>query len=196
MLLAVGAAGGAAGVSTPGQHGLFIEQGKEYEGYFFAKVAVWPGKEAGAGRRHDSALGIRISLFNRDTNLTIGSSVITLHSTPGKDAVVYQGFEKVQFSIVATGDAACTSVIRCAGEFRLELVSAGGRINIDFVYMSPGAWGRYQNLPVLLSGANILLEMGIASIRQGGSFAGNSPWYPPLLPLADTPAPPAGGHQC
>jgi hypothetical protein len=71
----------------------------------------------------------------------------------------------------------CTDVIRCNGEFRVEVLGAGNSINLDYVYLSPGAWGRYKNLPILLSGANLLLKMGISSIRAGGSFAGNSPWY-------------------
>ena len=45
-----------------------------------------------------------------------------------------------------------------------------------YTYQS-GEWGRYGGLPVLKSGADVLLEMGIKSIRVGGSFAGNSAWY-------------------
>jgi len=38
-------------------------------------------------------------------------------------------------------------------------------VNLDFVFLQPGEWGRFQGLSVLKSGADLLLEMGIKAVR-------------------------------
>jgi len=40
-----------------------------------------------------------------------------------------------------------------------------GSVNLDFVFLQPGEWGRFQGLSVLKSGADLLLEMGIKAVR-------------------------------
>jgi hypothetical protein len=105
---------------------------------------------------------------NRDTNTSLGSTTVAVAPS--------SNFTQQAFSITTTGGAVCTEVIRCAGEFRLEVVGKGS-VSFDFVFLQPGEWGRFAGLPVLKSGADLLLQMGIKSIRVGGSFAGHSAWY-------------------
>ena len=76
--------------------------------------------------------------------------------------------------------------VKCGGEFKLSLLSSaagesiggggegGGGVLLNYVFLQPGQWGRVPGLPVLLSAANILHEMGIKAIRQGGSYASGS----------------------
>jgi len=53
----------------------------------------------------------------------------------------------------------------------IALTTAGAQVNIDYVFLQPGEWGRYAGLPVLRSTVDALLDMGTKVIRQGGSFA-------------------------
>eukprot|EP01048_Picozoa_sp_COSAG05_P004983 COSAG05_NODE_285_length_12188_cov_539.399537_6_plen_98_part_00 len=74
--------------------------------------------------------------------------------------------------------------VKCGGEFKLSLLSSAGEsigesggdggVLLNYVFLQPGQWGRVPGLPVLLSAANILQEMGIKAIRQGGSYASGS----------------------
>eukprot|EP00966_Prymnesium_polylepis_P175806 4069467-Prymnesium_polylepis.1 len=61
--------------------------------------------------------------------------------------------------------------IRCEGQLTIALTTAGAQVNIDYVFLQPGEWGRYAGLPVLRSTVDALLDMGTKVIRQGGSFA-------------------------
>ena len=76
-------------------------------------------------------------------------------------------------------------VIRCSGEFRLEVVGKGS-VNLDFVFLQPGEWGRFQGLSVLKSGADLLLEMGIKAVRVVRSTR------PPMMILQNSPEPSCG----
>jgi hypothetical protein len=147
---------GSAAIANRGNGGagLFVEPLRDYEGYFFASSK--------------SGATVRVSLYNRDSNTSLGSRTVAIAPR--------HGFAQQNFSITTTSGAACTGVIRCAGEFRLEVVGPG-IVNFDFVFLQPGEWGRFAGLPVLKSGAELLLRMGIKSIRVGGSFAGSSAWY-------------------
>ena len=95
-----------------GNAGLFIEPKREYEGYFFA------ASKAGAT--------VQASLYDRDTNTSLGATTIKL--APGSN------FTQVNFSLTTTTGAGCTEVIRCSGEFRLAVIGAG-TVNFDFVFL-------------------------------------------------------------
>ena len=66
--------------------------------------------------------------------------------------------------------------IRCAGEFAIGLAEPGA-VHIDYVFLQPGAWGRYGEGPFLKSGVDTLKEMGITTIRLGGSFSDQSYYF-------------------
>ena len=59
--------------------------------------------------------------------------------------------------------------LSCGGQFQVGLASAGS-VNLDFVYLQPGEWGRFKGLPVLNSGVALLQAMGVTAIRLGGGF--------------------------
>ena len=67
--------------------------------------------------------------------------------------------------------------VRCTAEeqFSLGLASAG-RVDLDYVWLQPGAWGRVGDLPVRKQTAEVLAQMGIRTIRLGGSFASVTAW--------------------
>ena len=45
-----------------------------------------------------------------------------------------------------------------------------GSVHVDYVYLQPGAEGRFGAGPFLKDGVQVLKDMGITSIRLGGSF--------------------------
>ena len=133
-------------------------------------------------RARRSSATVRASLYDWQKNTTVAATTIQLplkvESTQATSSTadVANGFTQVHFNLTANASALCSDVISCAGEFRLEVVGAGA-VSFDFVFLQPGEWGRFKGLSVLKSGADLLAQMGIKAIRQGGSFAGNSPWY-------------------
>ena len=103
---------------------------------------------------------------------------------------------KVEFALTPTAGTQCVGIdvgsdpavnctqptdelghacVRCAGQFSLGLASAG-RVDLDYVWLQPGAWGRVGDLPVRKQTAEVLAQMGIRTIRLGGSFASVTAW--------------------
>jgi hypothetical protein len=115
--MAVHVSKGSAAIANRGNGGagLFVEASRSYEGYFFA------ASELGAT--------VRVSLVNRDTNASLGSTTVRVARNGS--------FTQQHFSLTTTAGAICTDVIRCSGEFRLEVVGPG-RVNFDFVFLQPG----------------------------------------------------------
>jgi len=59
-------------------------------------------------------------------------------------------------------------------------VQEASDFNVDYVFMQPGEWGRYGGLPVLRSGVDLLMSMGITIMRYGGTFCSDpddGSWY-------------------
>ena len=89
---------GSAAIANRGQSGagLYIEAQREYEGYFFAAT------EAGAT--------VRASLYDRDSNASLGSSA-PIHIAAAATATADGAGEKwtqYHFTLTTTGAAACT----------------------------------------------------------------------------------------
>lgn len=157
---------GMAGVANRGlgSEGLFIQDGQEYDGFFFAKS--------------DSSVTFTVALMDYHTNKTLGSAVVPFSGG---------NWTMLNFSITTTGGTVCVDgtnapgmtcgkmgpashiCVECGGQFFVGL-SSPGSANVDYVFLQPGEWGRFNGLQVLKSGVDILKEMGITAIRLGGSF--------------------------
>ena len=66
--------------------------------------------------------------------------------------------------------------VQCGGQFVMTLEEEG-QLHLDFVYLSPGQWGRLEGLPVLAEGAKWLTDMGTKIFRMGGSFCDDSAYF-------------------
>jgi len=51
------------------------------------------------------------------------------------------------------------------------------QINVDYVFLQPGSWGRLGDGPFLRSGVEMLHAMGITAIRLGGSYTDPSYYF-------------------
>ena len=88
---------GSAAIANRGQSGagLYIEAQREYEGYFFAAT------EAGAT--------VRASLYDRDSNASLGSSApIHIAAAAATADAAGEKWTQYHFTLTTTGAAACT----------------------------------------------------------------------------------------
>ena len=177
-----------------GNEGLVFAAGSVYEGYLFARSAV------------SSPSSARITVSIRDWSASATAPVLAsavLEVPPGNwsrlnfsltpvtgtncEGIVPQGTVAVASNITCpinntynpTGtmsDRKAHICVKCGGEFVISLEEAGD-VNIDFVFLQPGAWGRYKGMPVLKTGVQWMLDMGTSLFRQGGTFSGGADYF-------------------
>lgn len=157
-----------------GNEGFFFEGGKPYEGFFFARCKTPVTLEA---RLVDNGVGTAGVLAAQRFTFSCGKHPSTwvrlnmsLTPTRGTACVgIGVGSDPTVHCTRPTNEAghAC---IRCAGEFQLALVTTG-IVDLDYVVLQPGPWGRVGELGVKRSTGDALTKMGISAIRIGGSFA-------------------------
>jgi len=164
---------GRLGVSNRGMAnaGLYLQQDKQYEGFLFAKL----GDDC-------SSLVLTVSLEGaRGQTLAAQHLMLQSHEwtrlnftlTP-QESTTCQEIQPEDDPSVHCGGNITTSghiCVQCHGQITVSIAAAGS-VYLDYIYMQPGQWGRLPGLPVLSSGADLLTQMGVSLIRQGGSFAG------------------------
>jgi alpha-L-arabinofuranosidase len=173
--LSMSAGTGTVGIANRAlaNEGMYFEARKEYEGYFFATSAA--------------AVTLEVRLEDYVTKAVLARQTIAF----GGGAWAMQNFSLTPsaattcegIAIGSDPDVICTqptneaghSCIRCSGQFVVALASPG-EVNIDFVVLQPGEWGRLAGLPVRKQTTDILQRMGISAIRCGGSFASVTAW--------------------
>lgn len=152
--------------------GMFFEP-KEYEGYFFATSS--------------KAVTLEVRLENYVSKTVLAKQ--TIHFPGGEWAM--QNFSLTPSAgttcegipVGSDPDIVCTaptneaghSCIKCSGQVVVALASTG-EVNIDYVVLQPGEWGRFAGLNVRKQTVDIMQRMGISAIRCGGSFASVTAW--------------------
>ena len=190
---AANAAGaGAAGVANRGlgNEGLYLQAGKEYEGYFFAES--------------EQPVTLEVRLMGGD-NYTETLAVQQLKHEPGAagESKANPGWVRHTFSLTPSKGAECVGIapgsdpaVHCTGESATHpCVRCGGQLfvgvaagsasastaptassagaaaaNVAFVVLQPGEWGRFKGLNARRDVAETLASMGVKAIRLGGSF--------------------------
>lgn len=159
-----------------GNEGLFLKGGMEYEGYFFAK-ATKPTKMVVMLRNYESkaTLAAHDVLINPSTNWTQYSFVMTATNSttcdgikPGSDPEVSCNTQRQGMAVPPNAEQGHVC-IKCGGEFVIALPEPGS-VHVDYVYLQPGAAGRFGEGPFFKDGVQVLKDMGITAIRLGGSF--------------------------
>lgn len=169
-----------------GNEGLFFEGGKNYEGYFFAfaankSVNLTVSLEAWSV---DGKLPVVLASSTVAVAAGSGWKMFNFSLTPSSgtqcDGIPPGGAVATAANITCpvngtydpdgvVSDRTAHICVRCGGQFVLALESPG-TVNLDYVYLSPGAWGRFKGLPVLADGVKWLQGMGTSLFRMGGSF--------------------------
>lgn len=152
-------------VGTQAQHIAFDsgqgEWGIENQGLNRWGMNFEPGKpyEGCAWVRADKPLDLSFALQSRDGSRTYAESTL---------AVAAGDWQRLDFTL--TPDAADK-----VGRLALVLKKPGS-LSIGYVFLQPGPWGRFKQLPVRRDVAEALIDQGITVLRYGGSMV-NHPEY-------------------
>ena len=183
---------GVAGWSNRGigNEGLSI-QALPYEGYVLVLAPA--------------AVTLYVGIHDRDAKTVLDSASIAVSGSAE--------WQQVRFTLSPAAPAACGSIapgsdatvdcgrmgpnpghicIRCAGEFVVGL-AAPGSAHIGFSQLVPGAWGTFAGLPVSKLGVQTLQQMGITTIRQGGTVSQSFRWKD-WIPASQPWLRPSMGH--
>ena len=170
---------GGVGVANLGlgSEGIYFEGGKLYEGYLFARAA--PAMKGWAV----VPLTMRVTLEHRD-HPEIALAAANFQVTTGEwmqyhfeltpsaelpcDEILPPGLEH-GVDCGQMGPEPGHSCVRCAGQVVVTLIDEG-TVWIDYVFLEPGPWGRFQGLSVHKQAVEALQAMGVTTIRQGGPF--------------------------
>ena len=161
-----------------GGEGLVFQGGKDYEGYLMV-LAPQGGS-------------LVVAIVDRNANATLASSALNVTPSTAWQRVAFSGLtpsagtgcEGIPWGSDPTIDCGEPPkdgmnpgivCVRCGGEVQVGLTSVGA-LHIGFVTMQPGAWGRFNGLPVLKTGTDMIQQMGFRSIRQGGSVSYSLRW--------------------
>jgi len=173
-----------------GNAGLYLEAGKPYE----FEAYVW----------QDASTTGFAELWDTRTNTSLARQEFPIETTGPPWGATWHMFnltltpsaaaecEAIPFGSdpaidCGGGDGADAHVcLRCGGELRFGIAPTKRpmdrvAINVGYVSLMPGAWGRLadksgQLLPVLKSGADLLTKMGVTTMRSGGSVSQSMRW--------------------
>jgi hypothetical protein len=176
-----------------GNEGLFFEGGKNYEGYFFANAATksvnlvvsleaWSvdGKTPTvlASSKVTVVAGKGWQMFNFSLTPSAGTECdgITPAGPVAKAANITCPVNGTYDPQGVVSDRTAHICVRCGGQFVLALETPG-TVNLDYVYLSPGEWGRFKGLPVLADGVKWLQGAGVSLFRMGGSFCSGNNYF-------------------
>jgi hypothetical protein len=190
----------AVGNRGLGNEGLYFIGGKEYEGYFFAKadrptevvltIEAW-GASTTSTILASTTLLVGGGAGSADATTSSTWQMLNFSLTPTAtthcNGLVPESLEARQFNITCPvngtydptapmSDRTAHICVRCGGQFVMALKKTG-QVHLDFVYLSPGQWGRLPGLPVLAEGAKYLTDMGSKVFRIGGSFCDDSAYF-------------------
>eukprot|EP00729_Bicosta_minor_P005274 gene5274-28010_t len=183
-----------------GNEGLTFTAGMPYEGYLFAKASAgtrltvalrdytgakneWLAQQtlvvpvlSSASSASSASDGIDSEWVRLNFTLTPSASTTCEGIKDGSDPNVQCQYNNSHPMAGPPNNEQGHICIRCGGEFVVGLETPG-TVNIDYVFLQPGAWGRWGDGPFLKSGVQVLKDMGITAIRLGGSFTDPSYYF-------------------
>lgn len=192
MRITVTAGAGYSGVSNRGlgNHGMVFQAGSVYEGSVYVQASA--------------PVTVVLAMRDYTSGVTLGQSIFSVQPQPGV-------WQELAFNITPSASTTCTGIVpgsdpnitcgnmpspahvcvRCGGEFAVFVANLG-TVNVGYVFLQPGAWGRFAGLPVQASVASTLQAMGIRAIRYGGTVAQTIQWKQWRGPA---PSRPSMGHK-
>ena len=193
---------GLAGLGNRGfkNEGLYLQQGKSYDGYLFvrseAAVTLTVAVMRYAPNSTETTVLAKQQLEFGGGNWTRLGFTLTPSS-----AALCDGIAPMSDPDIPCGDDGSTTVghlcVRCTGQFVIGLSSPGDAF-VDFAVLQPGVWGRAAGpggpLPVLVEAVDTLKTMGVTTIRQGGSFVSYYGDYCTPLSVQQASAPRRPAH--
>ena len=167
---------GFAGLTNRGMgnEGLVFTQNQQYEGYIIVSTT--------------NAGSLQVGLRDTASNYTLDST--TLMITPNGS------WQNISFTLTPNASTNCIGItpgsvhnidcgdtwpsaghicVQCNGEFYFGLDNTG-TVNVAYVYLQPGSWGRFAGLPVKAEGVRNLQSMDFRAVRVGGTYAQGIYW--------------------
>ena len=153
----------AAGVSNRGlgNAGMVFEAGKLYEGYLFARLPATATRDAAP------AVSLTVSLEDYVGKKTLATQTLSISTGDENrgEALDSNGFIRYNFTLTPSASTSCVDIppgsdpavscgngkprstightcVKCGGEFKLSLTTAGSVVLVNFVFLQPGEWGR------------------------------------------------------
>jgi hypothetical protein len=167
---------GVAGWSNRGlgNEGLYLVAEQEYEGYVVifapngASLYVAANDFTSGTLLASQTISVPASAQWQQVNFsfTVSAGTECVGIVPGSDATVDCG---------RFGANAGHICVKCGGEFQVGL-NAAGSAHIGYVWFEPGTWGRLGDLHVLKGAADVLTQMNVKTIRQGGTVSQSLRW--------------------
>eukprot|EP00927_Polykrikos_kofoidii_P034009 TRINITY_DN28853_c0_g1_i1.p1 TRINITY_DN28853_c0_g1~~TRINITY_DN28853_c0_g1_i1.p1 ORF type:complete len:737 (-),score=92.26 TRINITY_DN28853_c0_g1_i1:79-2124(-) len=160
------------------QQGLYIQKGREYEGYLYARIA-----QNGTAYSTPQLTVSLVSMANESSGgERTGSSTLPLEIASSAFQLSGTEWTRLNFRLTPSVGSACRVVahaagcrpnlekecIVCDGGFVIAVV--GGAVVVDFVFFQMGDWGRFRGLPVRDDVAKALIATGVRVLRLGGSM--------------------------
>eukprot|EP00117_Sycon_ciliatum_P036358 scpid35682/ scgid27380/ len=169
-----------------GHEGLVFEAERDYDGFVIVKPvtavtltlqiqdrSVAPPKVLATQDVHLEPSDWTKVPFNLTT--TGGTQCVGIE--PGSDPTVGCPVYNTTYTAHASmSDLTAHVCVKCGGQFVVGLRGAG-EMRLGFTFLEPGQWARLENLNILKSGVQLLQDMGITAVRQGGSFADSSDYF-------------------
>jgi len=156
-----------------GNEGLFLQAGKDYEGYIWARA--------------DTATGVTVALRDYAGASVLASAVVNV---PGGGA-----WTQLAYTLTPTAGTECVGItsdpdvdcnnqnhfadyvcLKCNGELSYTILSAPAAVWIGYARLEPGTWGRWAGLPFRAEAATTLQAMGVGVVRYGGSVGASVSW--------------------
>ncbi|BBO34641.1 family 16 glycoside hydrolase [Lacipirellula parvula] len=127
--------------------------------------------------RADEPCELYVALENKDGSRVLAEQ--TLHVAAGN-------WRKLDFKLTPS------ATVR-DGRFTIKL-RRPGNVVVGYVFLQPGSWGRFKDLPVRRDVAELLQQQGIRLLRYGGTMVNNDEyrWQKMIGPRATRP--PYDGH--
>jgi len=177
--------GGESGLRNRGigGAGLSLEGGKPYT----VSLYLWTGNAPTAF----------VELYDYTTNTSLARQDFSVQSAGPDWGSLWVAYN---FTLTPSASTACVGIpfgsdpaidcggeagpahvcVRCGGEFRLGITSPSD-FKAGYIELLPGAWGLVQSkrgtsIPVLRSAGEVLVQMGVTTMRNGGSVSQSMRW--------------------
>jgi len=174
-----------------GGEGLFLQPGKEYDGYLVLKssapttvtVSLRPfGGGAALATANVKFAGGNWSAAKFTLMPSAGTSCVGVSAAEARAASISCPVNNTYVSMdggwgrnsAAPGgmsDLTAHVCVQCGGEFTLAKLSGGAEVRVGFASLTPGAWGRYKGSTARKDSVEALQKMGVKMMRSGGSVA-------------------------
>lgn len=153
-----------AGVSNRGlgNAGMAFEAGQLYEGFLFARLPTTELSRDGV-----AAVSLTVSLEDYVNKKTLATETlsISMGRNGHEEMVGSNGFMRYNFTLTPSASTGCVDIapgsdpkiscgngkprsnvghtcVKCGGEFKLSLTTAGSAVLVNYVFLQPGEWGR------------------------------------------------------